>query len=900
MQPRSKAPRTMASRSLQAARALVQPLPLAQPTIFGEDSPSAKALIEGHVVSGWLDSLESNALIYQNEQECLEAGTLYDGPARGDFREYVATPDNPDLRAYIRKLERQAEKAEREAETEAQRAHEDELSLTQAARFPSDEERHDNDATDQQSEEEEEKKEDEEEEEEDEEDEEEEEEETRQPARNAGQGATPAGGNEPLKDAKPEKKELIELTFEMDQALRRHLLKARPLIRAGIENAESNDRSGPYALPPNKPVEGFRDVEFRLTAMQRDGVGRYKRNVELYGAALIADEMGLGKTAITVVHIQLEVNAARQRGDFPLYAVIVPKGLVSNWLKELNRSKTLRFCDFSTKRHMSVADLHTQYDVLVIPSGLLSGAYSNILEQYVYRHAVREGHKERLDNLLSRQPVPLTFEDRGHLDYVLFGCEFAEVIIDEAQSIKNGKTMLARAMRSMKAKARVAITGTPLQNVVKEFGAMLLFLNIEPFGDPATFTAAFTRKRTTGNLNPDTKQTAMHNDAILCAIRSAVTIRRNKVQLFDGESMMEIPDFKIEVCRVNLSPKNVLFQAKTRDLWDEEWLAKLEQQEQERIEDEREPESDEDILPQRDHSEVLIDILDARRNVIHEELVKADYDGLEGVDNEDGEPSAKRAKLNNKQKTALSKDMEKWTEHRRTFLAPFQADPDAWESDRTVAVVELIEKRLAHHAEEASKHPTVAAKNRHLATHKVLVFCEFLSALDLVELGLKSKGIKSMRYDGTIPPKRRDEVRRQFEEEGKDFECDDNVRPDDIKVLLITTKAGNEGINLVHACDVVLVSSHWNPAVEDQEIGRAFRKGQLGVVTVFRFYSHDSIERRMQKKQHTKRKDVARVLDDAYVLNFQKEIQFADEEQFLEMVGYKRCVAAVERGDLKV
>jgi SNF2 family DNA or RNA helicase len=229
-------------------------------------------------------------------------------------------------------------------------------------------------------------------------------------------------------------------------------------------------------------------------------------------------------------------------------------------------------------------------------------------------------------------------------------------------------------------------------------------------------------------------------------------------------------------------------------------------------------------------------------------------------------------------------DIKSRDQRRQDFLKPYKAKNSLlWESDRLASVVEHIEERVAKHQQDAEALPEGLERSHYLATHKVLVFCEFLSALDLIKIALDQQGIDSLRYDGTVPMKKRDAAVAQFEEHDKDFEVE-GTKADPVMVMLITNKAGNEGINLVHAVDVVIVAPTWNPYVEDLLIGRAARSGQQNTVQVFRFYSWDSIERKVRMTQMDKRATVERVLDDVYLLNFKHIIRRGTEDEFLDMV----------------
>merc|ERR1711998_489193 len=73
-----------------------------------------------------------------------------------------------------------------------------------------------------------------------------------------------------------------------------------------------------------------------------------------------------------------------------------------------------------------------------------------------------------------------------------------------------------------------------------------------------------------------------------------------------------------------------------------------------------------------------------------------------------------------------------------------------------------------------------------------------------------------------------------------------------VHAILMSLKAGGEGLNLQHASHVFLMDPWWNPAVEAQAIQRAHRIGQKKAVKAIRFATEDTIEERMLQLQEKK------------------------------------------------
>jgi SNF2 family DNA or RNA helicase len=123
--------------------------------------------------------------------------------------------------------------------------------------------------------------------------------------------------------------------------------------------------------------------------------------------------------------------------------------------------------------------------------------------------------------------------------------------------------------------------------------------------------------------------------------------------------------------------------------------------------------------------------------------------------------------------------------------------------------------------------------------HKVLVFSQFVSMLELIKKELQHRGIAFEYLTGST--KNREAVVNNFQNNSS------------IRVFLISLKAGGTGLNLTEADYVYLVDPWWNPAVENQAIDRSYRIGQEKAVMAVRLICPDTIEEKIVKLQATKR-----------------------------------------------
>ena len=125
--------------------------------------------------------------------------------------------------------------------------------------------------------------------------------------------------------------------------------------------------------------------------------------------------------------------------------------------------------------------------------------------------------------------------------------------------------------------------------------------------------------------------------------------------------------------------------------------------------------------------------------------------------------------------------------------------------------------------------------------HKGIIFSQYTRMLDIVEWRIQKLGIKTVKMVGSMPIM----MRRSMLEA---FKKDNNV-----KLLLLSLKAGGEGLNLQAASHVFVLEPWWNPAVEMQAIQRAHRIGQTKPVTAVRYFTKGTIEERMMQLQDKKK-----------------------------------------------
>ncbi|MEU5836576.1 DEAD/DEAH box helicase [Streptomyces diacarni] len=202
------------------------------------------------------------------------------------------------------------------------------------------------------------------------------------------------------------------------------------------------DRSAPDVTAPVR-------LNAALRGYQLQGLAWLELMTSLGLGGCLADDMGLGKT-VTLIALHLR---RAERGETAPTLVVCPASLLGNWQRELARFAP----------HVPVRRYHGPGRTL---DGLDGGEGGFVLTTY----GTLRGSAERLA-----------------------GQRWGLVVADEAQHVKNAYSATARALRTLPAAARVALTGTPVENNLSELWALLDWTTPGLLGPLKTFRARHAR-----------------------------------------------------------------------------------------------------------------------------------------------------------------------------------------------------------------------------------------------------------------------------------------------------------------------------------------------------------------------------------------------------------------------
>ena len=288
--------------------------------------------------------------------------------------------------------------------------------------------------------------------------------------------------------------EIFSFIEEGDESGKPHLKKHHLTL---VNDLESGNLA---QVTMDKKLEALRDFEkiedhplpakFRgkLRPYQKAGYNWLQFLSQYKFGGCLADDMGLGKTVQTLAMLQAE----KENGISNASLLIMPTSLVYNWEMEAKKfTPALKVLSYTgTQRNKDVSKFD-KYDLVLTSYGIIR-LDIDILTQYYFNY----------------------------------------IILDESQAIKNPGSNIAKAVKKLKSKNRLILTGTPLENSTMDLWSQMTFINPGLLGGHSFFKKEY--------LKPIEKDKNEEKTLKLFNIIKPFILRRNKAQVLD-----DLPD-KVE------------------------------------------------------------------------------------------------------------------------------------------------------------------------------------------------------------------------------------------------------------------------------------------------------------------------------------------------------------------
>uniref|UniRef100_A0A8C3JIJ7 Helicase like transcription factor n=1 Tax=Calidris pygmaea TaxID=425635 RepID=A0A8C3JIJ7_9CHAR len=581
---------------------------------------------------------------------------------------------------------------------------------------------------------------------------------------------------------------------------------------------------------------------------------------------ILADDMGLGKTLTTIALILTNFQDGK---PLPVEKITsdkcYEKGLQGT-ISFLNFYFALNFSGTTTVQSVEkkCSDVGPRATLIVCPLSVLSN-WIDQFEQHIHQdfhvniYVYYGSDRSKDPSVLSEQDIVLTTYNILATDYGVRGdsplhkVKWLRIVLDEGHTIRNPNAQQTKAALNLEGHRRWILTGTPIQNSVKDLWALISFLKLKPFTDREWWQRTIQRPVTMG---------APGGLGRLQSLIRSITLRRTKTSKVKGKPVLELPERKVLIQYVTLTEEErQIYQSVKKE--GKAAISRFF--------------SEGTVLAH--YADVLGVLLRLRQLCCHPRLCINTSSSSFSADNKT--PEELRETLVNKMKLVLSSGsdeecavcLESLTHPVITRCAHVFCKPCIFEVIRSeqpnakcplcrneLRVEQLVECPLEEEIDSnngkksdqewissskinALMHALIELR-RDNPTAKCLVVSQFTTFLSLIENPLKESGFAFTRLDGSMAQKKRVEA----------IQCFQSSQAGSPTVMLLSLKAGGVGLNLTAASRVFLMDPAWNPAAEDQCFDRCHRLGQKHNVVITKFIVKDSVEENMLKIQNKKRK----------------------------------------------
>ncbi|XP_078268874.1 lymphoid-specific helicase [Rhinoraja longicauda] len=498
---------------------------------------------------------------------------------------------------------------------------------------------------------------------------------------------------------------------------------------------------------------------------------------------ILADEMGLGKTVQCIAMIAMMV----ERGVPGPFFVCGPLSTLPNWVSEFKRFTpeipVLLYHGNQKDRHQKLRKIHKlQGSLQILPVVITS-----------YEIAMRDRR----------------YFQKFHWKYL---------IVDEGHRIKNLNCRLIQELKRFNTDNKLLLTGTPLQNNLAELWSLLNFLLPDVFDDLKSFESWFDISSITENVEDivasEQEKSVLH---MLHQILTPFLLRRLK-----SDVTLDIPPKREVVVYAPLSKKQESFYTAIVNKTISTLLG------QEPVEEK--PQLTSSGRPKR-RSRKQVDYTESCNDadldkIIAEMQRQSSCEQRPVLDVYVPQDKEIHLKLQN-----VLMLLRKCCNHPYLIEYPldcrtqqFQIDEELVKSSGKFLILDRMLPELSKRG------------------HKVLIFSQMTSLLDILMDYCYLRDYKYSRLDGSMSYTLREENINNFNNDPEVF------------LFLLSTRAGGLGINLTAADTVIIYDSDWNPQADLQAQDRCHRIGQSKPVVVYRLVTANTIDEKIVEKATAKRR----------------------------------------------
>eukprot|EP01083_Nonionella_stella_P077978 213153_1 len=586
------------------------------------------------------------------------------------------------------------------------------------------------------------------------------------------------------------------------------------------------------------------------TYWQNDITGKKQaRPPEEFRGGILADDMGLGKT---IQMISLICSSDYLEGPT---LIVAPLSVLDNWvtqMKQHTNRNALRVLVYHGSGRETNPDVLESYDVIVTTYNIISTEHRDHSKNI-------ERRKEEIKNRVKDQDSDSESSDScssSDFDFTqgLHAVKWLRICLDEAHQIRSRKSKQFKAVCDLWAERRWCLTGTPVQNKIDDLYALIKFLQVAPLAESQVWHRIV--------LKPLKQRNPEGLERLRTAIKY-ICLRRTKEKKIEGKRIVNLPPKASRVVELEFSEQDQMIYNTLKEKGKKRFRSFM----------------DHSSLQLVNYAHVLEILLRIRQFCDHPVLVPDSY--MSGKSTVATEVQRLLTLLEDSQEEDCQMCWKIVSDpvvtpcahlfHKRCLTSRLSTNNskcpmcDEDVDSRKIVDASCVEEKKRRDEEQSRLQSIMrrrggdiqpSAKIERLvheiqnnpydidphSINKNVVFSQWTSMLDIVQIFLRKAGINFVRLDGTMSRQQRYNSIHSFQEDP------------DVQVFLLSLKAGNLGLNLTSANRVFLLDPWWNPAAEDQAVDRVHRLGQLRPVEVIRLIMKDSVESRVVELQAKKRK----------------------------------------------
>lgn len=483
-------------------------------------------------------------------------------------------------------------------------------------------------------------------------------------------------------------------------------------------------------------------------------------------SCILADDMGLGKTC-QVIGFLAHLFEKGVKGP---HLVVVPSSTIENWLREFQK-----FC----------------------PSLTVMPYYAGLNERALIRDEIEE-RRDEINVVITTYTIAKAKLDAKFLRDM----DFTVCVYDEGHMLKNHQSQLYEKLIRIRARFRLLLTGTPLQNNLQELASLLGFILPSVFQEhKEDLHAVFSNKAKTTDESHATLLSAQRIERAKSMMKPFI-LRRKKHQVID----LPAKHSHVGWCQMKES------QVKIYDHEKEQVRQLLEDR----------------AAGKKTGSKSANILMKLRQAAIHPLLARRHY--TDDILKKMAKACLKEDKWSMSDPNIILEELMPYNDfechhmcvENPNSLGKFKLKNDEWmDSGKVAQLKELLTRFIAN-------------------GDRTLIFSQFTMVMDILEHVLETLKIEFVRLDGRTNVEDRQSILDAFHERTE------------IPVFLLSTKAGGAGINLACANRVVIFDSSFNPQEDVQAENRAHRVGQTREVEIYRLVTKGTIEEQIYALGQTK------------------------------------------------